>query len=115
MNPPCPHCHSRGRHNAGCPVVKRVPPCRHCRVRRGWKARGLCSTCFIDRGIRDLQPPRRLCLGQADAHEDFYGPGGVPEPTMARPGSEEKTLVLQQRAARGEQLFVRGDVVLDLR
>lgn len=40
---------------------------------------------------------------------DFYGPGLVPEPTKADPGSEEKIQVLMRRAAQCQQLHHPDD------
>ncbi len=73
-------------------------PCRVC-GRIGTRPRGLCWSCFEDEAIRRTVTPQ-CNRGITSGH------GRLPaKPTQALPGSEEKILVLEERAARGEALF----------
>lgn len=72
--------------------------CRHCGQRKRNRPRGLCYVCYYAPGIRDLYKAwgklRREYQGSAE-----------PAPTKARPGSFEKVLVLEARAAMGLSLW----------
>jgi hypothetical protein len=77
--------------------------CRHCKIRKMYKPRGLCYSCY-NSPVRDFYPPETTrgnhswCLSRKRL--------AVPaEPTFARPGSPEKIEVMQERAARGEAVF----------
>lgn len=89
------------------------PVCIHCRTRKPARARGLCHRCYFTPHVRALYqptcPPRHLPspVGQ-------NAPTKVPTPTSARPGSAEKIRVLEERAARGEQLWHPLDAVGDV-
>lgn len=73
-------------------------PCRVC-GRIGTRPRGLCWSCYESQCKRDSVD--RECKWGITA-----GHGRLPaESTQALPGTEEKILVLEERAARGEALF----------
>jgi hypothetical protein len=79
-------------------------PCRHCGGPLANRPRGLCWGCYHAPGVRDNYQPtsKYACRGVADS----YGPRPLPaQPTAAAPGSAEKIRVLEERAARGEQLW----------
>jgi hypothetical protein len=76
--------------------------CRHCLRPCTIDRRDLCRACFRTPEVRDLYPaidPHRLGV------PDFRGPGKVPTPTDAPPGSAEKGAVMAARAESGERLF----------
>lgn len=78
-------------------------PCANCQrpcCKKG--TRGLCHSCYRDRAVSvDV-------LDQDGHHNNHHAPR-LPEPTTARPGSEEKIAVLARRWARGEALFHPDD------
>lgn len=83
-----------------------VTTCRHCGEYRWVKcqARQLCSVCWRDRTIRDT-----YALPESRAKFTLQGivtsAEREPEPTDAVPGSDDKVLILSQRAERGESLW----------
>jgi ribosomal protein L40E len=83
--------------------------CRHCQARRISRTRGLCRRCFEDEEVRDLYPPRATNGGKNSRYRS--GSTGLPEPTDALPGSDEKVLVLIERAARRQELFHHSDAL----
>ena len=79
--------------------------CRHCRERKRLYSRGLCHGCFFSPAVRMLHPPASK-FGYRGV--GARTPPGAPlpaEPTTALPRSEEKIVVMEGRAERGEQLF----------
>lgn len=89
--------------------------CIHCHKRLITRPRQLCRGCYYSPGLRERYPPKIV-------NTDSRGSGIAnkrtlplpPEPTQTRPGSEERILVLQDRAAKGFQLWHPDDVVIDL-
>lgn len=81
--------------------------CRHCQKRKAIRPRGLCWGCYYRPGVRDLYPSTskfaRKGVGQRNSR------WGKDAPTEADPGSEEKLLTLERRAAQGLGLFQEGD------
>lgn len=86
------------------------PLCRHCGLKVGGRPRGLCRNCYYADGVRDLYPATSKYASRRSRGEtaidaaDFSGPSPLPVPTDALPGSEEKFLVLCERAAAGQSL-----------
>lgn len=77
-------------------------PCRHCQKAPIHKPRNLCYNCYMDLSIRNLYPV------SVKAYEirDTYAPRPLDtNPTQTIPGSEEKILLMMDRAKRGVQLF----------
>jgi hypothetical protein len=84
--------------------------CRHCRWKPATRSRQLCRRCWHDPAVLALYPPddgkfshRGVGIGN--------GKAPLPEPTDARPGTEAKVRVLEERARRREQLFHPQDAV----
>jgi hypothetical protein len=92
-----------------------VRVCQHCGVRKADKARrGLCWACGQSPEIRARYAPVSY-HGRRSA-VPAVARGALPEtPTGALPGSEERLRVLEERAARGENLNHPADARLDLR
>jgi hypothetical protein len=88
--------------------ISRIPPgrlpCRHCHARQVGRPRGLCWDCFFTPGVRELYPPTDKSSRRGVGN--VRGAAPLPaEPTSTLPGTEEKVRVLEQRAARGEELW----------
>jgi hypothetical protein len=70
----------------------------------------LCWSCYYKAGVRDLYPTTskfgRRGLG------NFNGPGALPMPTDAAPGSEEKVRVLMERAQNRQCLWHPEDATI---
>jgi hypothetical protein len=82
--------------------------CRHCRKRALLRRRGLCVRCYYDPLVRLLYPPTHRHAGyRRELGTRLRCPPATP--TDARPGSEEKIMVLMGRAERGEYLWHPGD------
>ncbi len=79
--------------------------CRNCECRSANRAGSLCVACFRDTAARERHPRKTIHPPRPSAV--------LPEPTDARPGTEAKMLVLQDRAARGLALFHPDDAVWD--
>lgn len=84
-------------------MMKCATPCRHCGRGKVNRPRGLCWTCYYTPGIRELHPSTSKFASRGVA--DFCGPGKLPEPTTALPGTPEKIRVLRERAAAGQRLW----------
>lgn len=98
------------------PKLSNTLPCLHCLTRVGSYCRGLCKGCFDTPGVRDVYPVRRIAAmnrcGCGLYVSGMVRPGGrqvPPEATTARPGSEEKILVLCERASLGQVLWHPDD------
>lgn len=93
--------------------VDRPGLCLACQLRPPERARGLCQNCYYTPEIRDQHP---LIPNAYRRHEVEIEPSGtLPEsPTTAAPGTEEKLLVLAERASRGEYLFHPDDAIADI-
>lgn len=78
--------------------------CKNCAKRTKTYPRGLCRRCYLTPAVRAAFPSRR---GErsAGACGSNVTPAPPPAATAARPGSEEKVLVLQERVSRGWQLW----------
>lgn len=81
--------------------------CRRCKIRY----RGLCWGCGKNPALFDLYPRKLSVLSRHEPH------GPVPKmpenPTDARPGSEQKIQVMNQRFARGEAVFHPDDLTTE--
>src|SRR5947209_2207253 len=85
--------------------------CRHCDSAVVSRPRGLCWSCYYTPGVREQFPSTskygRRGLG------NFNGKGAPPsQPTDALPGSEEKVLVLMERARLKQGLWHEDDATL---
>lgn len=86
--------------------------CRHGCNRKGQRGkRGLCYLCAFDPDIRTLYPSLSKFGRHADKPKEIVDDCGLPAPTMARRGSEEKVVVLTERATRRERLWHPADAV----
>src|SRR2546423_7813948 len=82
--------------------------CRHCGRDRVNRPRGLCWTCYYTPGVRERYPSTSKFARRGVGN--FCGAAPLPEfATDAMPGSEEKILILMERAARREALFHPDD------
>ena len=87
-------------------------PCRHCKVRSGYRSRGLCAICWDNVEIRALYSARRG-IWQRDAEEveqhkveaAEYVRTVAPLPTDAMPGTPEKVEIMELRYALGFSIF----------
>ena len=80
-----------------CTLWQRFPdrkPCLHCGVNPHGRSKALCVVCYKDLGIRWRYSKKR------ERQENANKPGGLPEPTEALPGTEEKIEVLADRVAK---------------
>ena len=108
----CPACYAD-------PEVRRLYLCLHChknlrrKTRGGVRcgSRGLCRTCYYVPEVRERYPRLRNTIDE----DVVWTPERLPaEATEARPGSEDKIRIIQERLARGESLFGPRDVQIDL-
>jgi hypothetical protein len=83
--------------------------CRHCRICRASRPRGLCWACFYTPGVRDLYQPVSK-FGRRGLQSQGRSP--PTSATEAAPGSPEKILVLMQRAELGQGLWHPEDADL---
>lgn len=80
--------------------------CRHCGARRASRSRRqLCAGCYFDPTIRALYPDRRPWSG-IDLNQR---PKPARLPTFAKPGSEEKIEVMEERFQNDEAVFHDDD------
>lgn len=80
-------------------------PCRHCGL-PGRRPKGLCWRCFNTPAINEqYQSTSKHCRRGVSEH----GSGDLGEPTDALPGTEDKMLVMEDRARRGLALFHPAD------
>lgn len=86
--------------------------CRHCNAKFSIRPRGLCWVCYYKAGVRDLYPPTSKFARRGVGN--FCGNRPLPEThTCAAPGSEEKILILMERAAKSQSLFHPQDAYAD--
>jgi hypothetical protein len=84
------------------------PMCRHCQKVRSNRPRGLCWTCYYTPGVRDLYPSTSKFARRGVGN--FCGTAPLPDAaTDAVPGTEEKILILMERAAKRQALFHPAD------
>jgi hypothetical protein len=93
-----------------------VRVCQHCGVRKADKGRrGLCWACGQSPEIR-ARYAGSTHPGATRSPVPTVARGALPaRPTDTLPGSEERLRVLEERAARGENLNHPADARLDLR
>jgi hypothetical protein len=82
---------------------KNTKICIHCEAKKATRPRGLCWTCYYTPDILAYYPiVSKYAVGgfgqSINGKQDD-------KPTHARPGSEEKILILQSRAKRNKMLF----------
>ena len=78
--------------------------CRHCQTKNSNRPRGLCWRCYNTRSVRDRYPSTSQFARRGVT--DFNGRTPRPtEATEAMPGSEEKILILIERAQLGQSLW----------
>lgn len=83
--------------------------CRHCRVGVGNRPRRLCWRCYESPDIR-MRYASESKFGAWGDKPRLRGSCASPaSPTKAPPGTRERLLALQERAARGESLFHPDD------
>lgn len=89
-----------------------ITVCQHCQEARKLMRRNLCKRCYMDRKIRyryrSIPGPRRPETAPGVVLPSSYRMPGTP--TQAVPGSEEKIMILQERASRRESLFHPQDL-----
>ncbi len=80
--------------------------CRHCKVNKAQRNRGLCNRCYLTPAIRALYPAVER-TGMERGIEDFNGnPTGVdPLATDTFPGSKDRVAAMQRRAEAGQSLY----------
>lgn len=88
--------------------IRVLPPgrrwCLHCGVLMACKPRGLCDGCYKRSGVKLGYPVSGSGFARRSL-PDRTGAAPLPtEPTGQPVGSEARFLVLEERAARGEQL-----------
>src|SRR5258705_11324836 len=84
------------------------PRCGHCKKVRSTRRGGLCWTCYYTLGLRDLYPSTSKFARRGVGN--FCGTAPLPEAaTDAVPGTEEKILILMERAAQRQALFHPDD------
>lgn len=96
-----------------------VGECLHCARTRHIRGRGLCPTCYGDKGIRNSYPARKRGLGDSKK-KNIRGESPVESstssttrrnlvnpstPTTSLPGTEGKIRVLEERASREDKLW----------
>ena len=85
--------------------------CRHCQKVRSNRPRGLCWSCYYSPGVRDMYPSTSKYARRGVS--DFNGQTEVAaQPTLALPGSEDKVVVLAERARLGLSLWHPKDARL---
>jgi len=78
--------------------------CRHCQKTKSNRPRGLCWTCYYTIGVRELYPSTSKFARRGVGN--FNGNAPLPDrPTGAAPGTEDKILILIERAASRQALF----------
>lgn len=87
-------------------------PCRHCRLGKVTRPRGLCWVCYYAPGVRELYGPPRPETAKFAGRGTPDTAGDRPPaaaPTTAPPGTPEKLAVLEARAQDGVRLFHPAD------
>lgn len=88
-----------------------IAVCRHCGIKKANRPRGLCWRCYHAPGVRRKYPSGAKNAGKTSGWESRRH-AHAKQSTVARPGTEEKILILQARATRGEYLFHPDDVTV---
>lgn len=83
-----------------------TPLCRHCGTCKRLRPRGLCIRCYETRLIRDRYPP----TGPTRFYDRVHARPLPDLPTVERPGSEAKIVVMADRFAAGRAVFHPDDV-----
>jgi hypothetical protein len=83
--------------------------CRHCHQANVNRPRGLYWSCFYKPGVRELYPSTSM-YARRGIGNGYRRPRLPDRPTTAPPLSEEKILVMSERAGRGESLFHPQDL-----
>ena len=84
------------------------PMCRHCQKVRSNRPRGLCWSCYYTAGVRELYPSTSKFAHRGVGN--FCGTAPLPDhATDAVPGSEEKIMILIERAEKCQSLFHPDD------
>jgi hypothetical protein len=83
--------------------------CLNCRTRRANRPRGLCGICYRHPPTRE-QYPELAPTAEDSPGGNNYTPPLPAGPTRAQPGTETKIRVLEERRARGLQLWHPHDV-----
>lgn len=83
--------------------------CRHCRVNKVGRPRGLCWSCYYKPGVRELYPSNSKYAYRGAGNNRGHDQPLPASPTSALPGTEAKIQVLMQRAANGESLWHPDD------
>lgn len=101
-----------GRDRGDVVVIDGRRVCRHCRTRPVNRPRGLCVTCYYTPEVLILYP-KTVCVytrrGLGLSSSACYP---LPDdPTSAQPGSNEKILVMRERAMRNQSIFHPDDFV----
>jgi hypothetical protein len=80
--------------------------CKHCRrPQRSLRTRGLCQPCYNVPSVREKFPIEGGLVAACARRGVGHSGAGLPEPTDARPGSEAKVRVLEERARLGQALW----------
>jgi hypothetical protein len=86
--------------------------CRHCNRVKSNRPRGLCWSCYYSPGVREKYPSTSKFARRGIS--DFNGRTALAaQPTTALPGTEEKVLVLAERARLGLSLWHPQDATLE--
>jgi hypothetical protein len=83
------------------------PLCRHCRAEPATRPRGLGWKCYYRPGVKEQYPTATLTKWLPGV--PTVSAGRLPEPTTARPGTDEKVQVMAQRAEKGFALYHPAD------
>ena len=83
--------------------------CKHCQKYAGSKSRGLCNYCFGDEAIRALYPAKLRWYSNPRP----TAPTTPAEPTITRPGSEDRIQELMRRVEERLILWHPDDLTLD--
>ena len=86
--------------------------CRHCSAHPMNRPRGLCWGCFYNPAIRVQYPSTSIFAKRGVGNGHVHDAPLPRKPTLAEPGTEDKLLVLMERAERNECLFHPGDRML---
>jgi hypothetical protein len=82
--------------------------CRHCRIGKVSRPRGLCWNCYYQPSVRGLYPSTNK-YGWRGPSVALLRAKPALQPTSAPPGSPEKIFVLAARAASGQELWHPDD------
>ena len=88
--------------------------CRHCQNAPDWRPRGLCWVCYYTRSISRRYDYLKFGT-RTDNPLDVikHRRPDPPERTSARPGTEAKIIVMQERISAGYSCFHHEDATLE--